>query len=65
MSIKANKPHLWKADVAASVDLYNAWFMKFAPKTYRDKRLKVTKDVEAGLLRTGNLKDITPGDSGS
>lgn len=60
MAINADKPHLWKADVAASVDLYNNWFMRFAPKTYRDKRIEVTKHVETGLLRTHDLTQITP-----
>ena len=60
MAINADKPHLWKADVAASVDLYNKWFMRFAPKTYRDKRIEVAKDVETGLLRTNDLTQITP-----
>jgi hypothetical protein len=58
--INADKPQLWKSDVAASVDLYNDWFMKFAPKTYRDKRVEVTRDVETGLLETGDLERITP-----
>jgi hypothetical protein len=60
MAINADKPHLWKADVAASVDLYNDWFVKFAPKTYRNKRIEVTKNVEIGLLRTDDLSEITP-----
>lgn len=58
--INADKPHLWKSDVAASVDLYNSWFLKFAPKTYRDKRSEVTKHVETGLFKTGDLEHITP-----
>jgi hypothetical protein len=58
--INADKPHLWKNDVAASVDLYNNWFMKFAPKTYRDKRVEVRKHVETGLLKTVDLEKITP-----
>jgi hypothetical protein len=29
MAINADKPHLWKAAVAESVDLYNNWFMQF------------------------------------
>lgn len=59
--INADKPHLWKNNVAASVDLYNRWFIRFAPKTYRDKRDEVAKHVETGLLKTGDLKNITPG----
>lgn len=60
MPINSDKPHLWKADVAASVDLYNKWFMQFAPKTYTDKRIEVTKGVKAGFRLTTNLKNITP-----
>ena len=58
--INADKPNLWKNDVAASVDLYNNWFMRFAPKTYRDKRVEVTRHVETGLVKTGDLENITP-----
>ena len=29
--INADKPHLWKTDIAASVDQFNQWFMRFAP----------------------------------
>jgi hypothetical protein len=35
MPINADKPHLWKADTRASVDQFNQWFMRFAPKAYR------------------------------
>lgn len=60
MAINADKPHLWKTDIATSVDLYNNWFVQFAPKTYRDKRIEVAKHVETGLLRTNDLAEITP-----
>lgn len=35
MAINRDKPHLWKADIARSVDYYNDWFMNFAPEAYR------------------------------
>ena len=35
MGVNLNKPHLWKEDIARSVDLYNKWFLEFAPNTYR------------------------------
>jgi len=57
---KRRQSALWKNDVAASVDLYNTWFMKFAPRTYREKRVEVTKHVETGLLKTGDLEQVTP-----
>ncbi len=60
MSINADKPHLWKADTRASVDQFNRWFMKFAPKAYRDTRKKTIKSVDHGLKQTNDLTTITP-----
>ena len=60
MPVNLDKPHLWKTDIALSVDMYNDWFMKFAPVAFRETRIKVTKDVEDTLHRTGNLTDVTP-----
>jgi len=28
-----NKPHLWKEDIARSVDLYNEWFLSLQTRT--------------------------------
>ena len=33
--INANKPQLWKADIAASVDQFNQWFLQFAPEAFK------------------------------
>jgi len=55
MAINCDKPHLWKADIEASVDLFNLWFVKFAPKAYRESRLETTKQVQEGLLLTEDL----------
>jgi hypothetical protein len=60
MPINADKPHLWKADTRASVDQFNQWFMKFAPKAYRDTREKTIESVEQGLALTKDLTTITP-----
>jgi len=60
MAINADKPHLWKADTRASVDQFNQWFLKFAPKAYRDTRRKTVEDVENGLSLTKDLTAITP-----
>lgn len=56
--INADKPHLWKADIAASVDQFNQWFMRFAPKAFRSTRVKTTEDVKAALLATRDLRII-------
>jgi hypothetical protein len=60
MSINADKPHLWKADTRASVDQFNQWFMTYAPKAYRDTRIKTVEHVEQGLRMTADLTTITP-----
>lgn len=60
MPINADKPQLWKADTRASVDQFNQWFMKFAPKAYRDTRKKTIESVEQGLTLTKDLLTITP-----
>ena len=56
--INADKPAHWKTDIAASVDWYNAWFIQFAPRTYRTKRMEVTQHVEDALRQSRDLKDI-------
>lgn len=60
MPINADKPHLWKTDTRASVDQFNQWFMKFAPKAYCDTRKKTIKSVEQGLKLTKDLMTVTP-----
>ncbi len=59
MPVNADKPHLWKPDIALSVDFYNNWFMQFAPKAYRDTRITTTQQVESALAETANLSNIT------
>jgi hypothetical protein len=60
MAINRDKTHLWKDDTAASVDLFNQWFMESAPKAFRDTRANVTQDVEDTLKATSDLAAITP-----
>src|SRR5437763_6090304 len=56
--INADKPHLWKADIAASVDQFNQWFMRFAPEAFHSTRVKTTEHVKAALLSTSDLRSI-------
>jgi hypothetical protein len=58
--VNSDKPHLWKPDIAQSVDLYNEWFMEFAPEAYRNARVEATKNVETALSLTDYLLNITP-----
>ncbi len=60
MAVNLDKPQLWKEDITRSVDLYNDWFLKFAPKTYREERVKATKRVQIMLQRTNHLRNLTP-----
>ena len=60
MAINLDKPTQWKADIAKSVDMYNDWFMKFAPQAFRTTRIQTTQDVEATLRSTGNMINIRP-----
>jgi XamI restriction endonuclease len=56
--INADKPHLWKADIAASVDQFNQWFMQFAPEAFRLTRVKTTEQVRQTLIATHDLRNI-------
>ena len=58
MAVNRDKPDRWKQDIAQSVDMYNDWFMRFAPEAYRTTRVQTTKDVEATLKATTNLTDV-------
>ncbi len=62
LPVKANadKPHLWKDDVAASVDRFNRWFMEFAPRAFRSTRVRTTRDVKAALIATRDLAALDP-----
>ncbi|WP_019568971.1 XamI family restriction endonuclease [Thioalkalivibrio sp. ALMg13-2] len=60
MPVNLDKPQNWKTDIAASVDMYNQWFINFAPEAFRETRIKATKDVESALADTANLTDVTP-----
>jgi hypothetical protein len=60
MPVNSDKPQGWKKDIARSVDLYNDWFIKFAPQAYRTARAEATVDVERALKLTNNLTDLTP-----
>ncbi|MEN9868248.1 MAG: hypothetical protein RL748_3838 [Pseudomonadota bacterium] len=60
MGINRDKPDLWKADIGRSVDLYNSWFMEFAPKAFRETRVETAEYVEFALRSTANLTDVSP-----
>ncbi len=60
MGINLDKPHMWKQDIVQSVDLYNTWFMDFAPEAFRETRVSTAKRVEEALKETNYLQNISP-----
>lgn len=60
MAVNLDKPMLWKADVAASVDKYNDWFVNFAPQAFRTTRIQTTEDVKTALRLTENMTNVRP-----
>ncbi len=60
MAVNLDKPDRWKSDIVKSVDMYNDWFMNFAPRAFRETRIQTTKDVEAALHWTSNITDVQP-----
>lgn len=59
MGINRDKPDLWKSDIIQSVDLYNSWFMEFAPNTFRETRVATASKVEHALADTNYLQNIS------
>ncbi len=56
--VNSDKPHLWKTDIAASLDQFNQWFMDFAPAAFLATRIKTTEHVKAALIATNDLQCI-------
>ncbi len=59
MPVNSDKSFIWDVDISQSVDMYNDWFVKFAPQTYHENRAKTTMLVENALKWTDNLTNIT------
>lgn len=60
LAVNRHKRDRWNSDIAKSVDAFNDWFVKFAPKTFRDSRAQATAHVEEALRWTNNLFEISP-----
>jgi XamI restriction endonuclease len=62
LAINMDKPNRWKDDVAASVDLYNEWFLRFAPDTFRGERRRATSVVLDAYSATQDLVGLEAND---
>ncbi|MDE0480196.1 MAG: XamI family restriction endonuclease [Gammaproteobacteria bacterium] len=58
MAVNYHKPDRWNEDTARSVDMYNDWYMRFAPEAFRKTREQTTKDVQETFAATRNLTDV-------
>lgn len=58
MAVNLDKPNRWKSDIIQSVDMYNNWFMEFAPVAFRTTRIQTIVDVKTTLKLTANLTNI-------
>ena len=58
MAANNDSPRRWNADVAASVDFYNRWFLNAAPATFRAMRADAQQTVRAAFGATDNLRNI-------
>lgn len=58
--INADKPHLWKQDVVASVRMYNDWFLGAAPEAFKTTRFEAVNRIEQLMQATDDMRNITP-----
>jgi len=58
--INGDEPHPWKSDIAAPIDQFHQWFMRFAPEAFRPTRAKTTQPFKAALLATNDFRGLTP-----
>ena len=58
MNINRDKPDLWLADISESVEMFNNWFLRYAPRVHRVTREKTTEDVQRTFELTEDLTDL-------
>ena len=58
MAVNRDKPDRWKQDIAQSVDMYNDWFLRYAPEAYRTTRVQTTEEVRETLEATNSLRAV-------
>jgi len=49
----------WKEDIAMSIESYNRWYMKTAPKAAGAVREEALRKTKKAFKETGNLRDLT------
>lgn len=59
MAINADKLDRWMADVEASVEQFNAWFIDYAPRAYQNERSAAAEAVTAALDLLDDFRDLS------
>lgn len=59
MPINSTNPAQWNSDTAASVYMYNTWFLKAAPEAYQDRRVQAFRMVEEAFSATEQLRKLS------
>lgn len=54
--INRNNSDQWKEDTCRSVEMYNKWFLGFAPSTYISEREKSKRQVSKAMRLTDNFR---------
>ena len=54
--INRNDSDRWKEDTRRSVEMYNEWFLGFAPSTYIRERERATRYVADAMKLTDNFR---------
>jgi hypothetical protein len=57
--INADKPATWPANIQKSVEQYNEWFLKFAPKAFQATRAKTAGTVKNTIEASEDLAGLT------
>lgn len=60
MPANTNKKEQWSADSAASVAMYNHWFINFAPHAFKKTRKKVSDNVLKVIKQSNCLRSLSP-----
>lgn len=60
MWINRDRMDSWNEDTAKSVDMFNRWFVEFAPQAFRATRERTAGTVIRAMEQTDFLRKITP-----
>ena len=59
MAVNREKTHQWKADTAASVDMFNEWFMDRAPHPAHEAEAVAADAAQRSLMAIGRANPGT------